>query len=149
MRHQQFWPWITVALVTLTVTALRQDFGKSNIKALSAMNYGQEGKANFIMHNSLEGKIQISSSSRDKKIPCRINLLDLDTESPSVIFEGVYGARMPFRKLYEDSDSLIIQQQAGSSLDVITINKKNGVFVRMASGITAGTYVIAEKGQLD
>lgn len=112
------------------------------------MNYDQEGKENFVMTKNMEGEIEISSS-RDRKTSRRINLLDLNTEAPSVIFEGNYGAKIPFKKIHESSDSLIIQQEAWPSLDVITVNKKNGVFVRMASGIAGGTYVIAEKGQLD
>lgn len=150
VRNDQLWPGLTITLLVVLIVVLPGFLEARNIKALRVVNYGREGNANFLMANNLEGKIQISSSNSDnKKMPRRINLLDLDTDSPSVIFEGVSGARIPFRRLYEDQHSLVIQQQAGSSLDTITINKANGVFVRTASGIVVGTYAIAEKGQLD
>lgn len=137
----------SIVLLISVVIVLPCAFG-GDIQNLDAMNYGREGNDNFVMLKNLEGEIRISSA-KDRKTSRRINLLDLDTDSPQVIFEGNYGARMPFKKIYESSDYLVIQQQAWPSLDVITINKKNGVFVRMASGIAGGTYVIAEKGQLD
>lgn len=135
-------------LMLFEMVALSPAFGAGLANDLDAMSYGREGKANFVMHKNLEGEIKISSS-KENKTPRKINLLDLDTDAPSVIFEGGYGAKMPFRTVFEDAESLVIKQQAGSSMDVITINKKTGVLVRMASGVLGGTYVVAEKGQLN
>lgn len=139
--------WLYFIILQILIVFVLHSFGFRNVRALKEINYGREGIENFSIYKNHEGRI-ISSTDIDGKFPRRINILNLDTDSPSVLFENFYGVPVLFSKIYESSEAIIIMRGVSVSRDIITINKKNGVFVRMASGIVAGTYVVAEKGQL-
>ena len=132
--------FITI-IVAVVAFASGYFFPRSN--KLSENNI--EAEPSFYMTSNLSCNI-IKSSSKDE-IGRKISFINLDSEEPKVLFGDSSGAS-PMKKIYETSDTLVIQLVASGSgsVDTFVIDKNTGLFSRAAAGSFLGVYSIASKG---
>lgn len=104
-----------------------------------------QGVPGFAMANNLSCNVLYSTDKSG--IGKKLSLLDLETDSPKVLFEGEFSSTYPMKKIDEFDGALSMQWVSTSgSLDTIYLNKKTGVFLRAMMGNAVGEYIVAQKG---
>jgi hypothetical protein len=100
---------------------------------------GIKGNEEFAIQKTIPAIFLESTDKKEKGE--KIYFLDLDTDEPKVLFYDTE-SRSPFKKIYEDDDTIVIQLVASAtgSIDTFIIAKKNGKFVRLSGGNVMGLY---------
>ena len=98
----------------------------------------------FIFTDNLFCKILYSTDKEDSGK--NLSFLGLKTTEPKILFES--GLTSPMTKVFETDELLVIQLVASGSgsVDTFHLDKEKGTFVRVSSGICAGEYAMASKG---
>lgn len=115
-------------------------FDKSNLQISS--NFRKQG---YLILDSISCK-QIRSTD-PKSVGEQLTITNLNSDNPKVVFGNRSGGA-PMKKVFEDKQTLVIQQIASGtgSTDTITVDKEGGTFARSFAGNFVGVYAGATIG---